>query len=73
MCLRKISLHDLMLIAENLEQVSDLDRMYSVHRYVIYTKWCFPCCGQAKIEAGSQALVVLTELTQSVVYFVLRK
>ena len=68
MCLRKMSLNDLMLIAENLEQVSDLDRMCSIHRYLIYTRWCIPHCGQAKIEAELQALVVLTELTERCVF-----
>ena len=70
---KNIVVSDLMLIAENLEQVSNLDRMHCVHRYLIYTRWSIPHCGQAKIEAKSQALVVLTELTQSVVHFVLRK
>ena len=37
------------------------------HRYLIYTRWCIPHCGQAKIEAGSQALVVPTELTRSMI------
>ena len=37
------------------------------HRYLIYTGWCIPHCGQAKIEAGSQALVVPTELTRSMI------
>ena len=31
------------------------------HRYLIYTRWCIPHCGQVKIEARSQALVVPTE------------
>ena len=31
----------------------------------MYTRWCIPHCGQAKIEAGSEALVVPTELTRS--------
>ena len=34
------------------------------HRYLIYTRWCIPHCGQTKIEAGSQALVVPTEWTR---------
>ena len=34
------------------------------HRYLIYTTWCIPHCGQAKIEVGSQALVVPSELAQ---------
>ena len=37
------------------------------HRYLIYTRWRMPHCGQAKIEAGSQALVVPTELTRSMI------
>ena len=37
------------------------------HRYLIYTRWRIPLCGQAKIEAGSQALVVPTELTRSTI------
>ena len=37
------------------------------HRYLMYTRWCIPHCGQAKIEAGSQALVVPTELTRSMI------
>ena len=37
------------------------------HRYLIYTRWCIPHCGQAKIEARSQAVVVPTELTQSMI------
>ena len=35
--------------------------------FAVYTRWCIPHCGQAKIEAGSQALVVPTELTRSVI------
>ena len=38
------------------------------HRYLIYTGWCIPHCGQAKIEAGSQTLVVPTELIRSMNY-----
>ena len=34
-------------------------------RYLIYTSWRIPHCGRAKIEARSQALVVPTELTRS--------
>ena len=41
------------------------------HRYLIYTRWCIPHCGQAKIEAGSQALVVPTELRRSMIICVL--
>ena len=37
------------------------------HRYLLYTRWCIPHCGQAKIEARSQALVVPTELTRSMI------
>ena len=37
------------------------------HRYLIYTRWCIPHCGQAKIEAISQALVVPTELIWSMI------
>ena len=37
------------------------------HRYLIYTRWRIPHCGQAKIEAGSQAMVVPTELTRSMI------
>ena len=37
------------------------------HRYHIYTRWCIPHCGQAKIEARSQALVVPPELTWSMI------
>ena len=37
------------------------------HRYLIYTRWCIPHCGQAKIEAGSQALVVPMGLTRSII------
>ena len=37
------------------------------HRYLTYTRWCIPHCGQAKIEAGSQALVVPTELTRGMI------
>ena len=37
------------------------------HRYLIYTRWCIPHCGQAKIEAGPQVLVVPTELTRSMI------
>ena len=37
------------------------------HRYLIYTRWCIPHCWQAKIEAESQALVVPTELTRSMI------
>ena len=39
------------------------------HRYLIYTRWCiWPHCEQAKIEAAdSQALVVPTELTRSMI------
>ena len=37
------------------------------HRYLIYTTWCIPHCGQANIEAGSQALVAPTELTRSMI------
>ena len=33
----------------------------------MYTKWCIPHSGQAKIEAGSQALVVPTDSTPSMV------
>ena len=35
------------------------------HRYLAYTRWCIPHCGQAKIKGRSQALVVPTELTRS--------
>ena len=38
-----------------------------IHRYIIYTRWCIPHCGQANIEAGSQALVVPTEFTRSMI------
>ena len=41
--------------------------MRIVRRYLIYTRWCIPHCEQAKIEAGSQALVVPTELTRSMI------
>ena len=44
--------------------------MCPAHRYLIYTRWCIPHCGQAKIEARSQALVVPTELTQSMIIYV---
>ena len=37
------------------------------HRYLIYTRCCIPHCGQAKIEARSQALVVPTESTGSMI------
>ena len=37
------------------------------HRYLVYTRWRIPHCGQAKIEAGSQALVIPTELTRSMI------
>ena len=37
------------------------------HRYLIYTRWRIPHCGQAKIEVGSQAMVVPTELTRSMI------
>ena len=37
------------------------------HRYLMYSKWCIPHRGQAKIEARSQALVVPTELTRSMI------
>ena len=37
------------------------------HRYFIYTKWCIPHCWQAKIEVRSQALVVPTEVTWSMI------
>ena len=37
------------------------------HRYLIYTRSCIPHCGQAKIGAGSQALVVPTELTRRMI------
>ena len=40
-------------------------RLY--HRYLIYTRWRIPHCGQAKIEAASQALFVPTELTRSMI------
>ena len=42
----------------------------SLHRYLIYTRWCIPLCGQAKIEARSQAPVVPTELTRSMIIWV---
>ena len=29
------------------------------HRYLIYTRWCIPHCGQAKIEARSQLVIIL--------------
>ena len=41
--------------------------MENNHRYLIYTRWRIPRCGQAKIEAGSQALVVPAELTRSMI------
>ena len=41
--------------------------MVLYHRYLIYTRWCIPHCGQAKIEAGSQALVVPKKLTRSMI------
>ena len=41
--------------------------MQHAHRYLIYTRWCIPHCGQAIIEARSQALVVPTELTRNVI------
>ena len=34
---------------------------------ISYTRWCMPHCGQAKIKARSQALVVRTELTRSMI------
>ena len=37
------------------------------HRHLIYTRWCIPHCGQAKIEVGSQALVVPTNSTWSMI------
>ena len=37
------------------------------NRYLIYTRWRIPHCGQAEIEARSQALVVPTELTRSMI------
>ena len=37
------------------------------HRHLIYIRWCIPHCGQEKIEAKSQALVVPTELTRSMI------
>ena len=37
------------------------------HRSLIYTRWRIPHCGQAKIEARSQAMVVPTELTRSMI------
>ena len=39
----------------------------SFQRYLIYTGWCILHCGQAKVEDRSQALVVPTELTRSMV------
>ena len=39
----------------------------SYHRYLIYTRWRIPRCGQVKIEARSQALVIPTELTRSMI------
>ena len=36
-------------------------------RYHMYTRQWIPHCGQAKIEAGSQALVVPTESTRSMI------
>ena len=38
-----------------------------MHRYLIYIRWRIPHRGQSKIEAGSQALVVPTELTRSMI------
>ena len=38
-----------------------------IHRYLIYTRWCIPHCGEAKIKARLQALVVPTELTRSMI------
>ena len=49
------------------ENIYGCDAGSQDHRYLIYTRWRIPHCGQAKIEAGSQALVVLTELTQSMI------
>ena len=37
------------------------------HRYLIYTRWCISHCGQAKIQAGPQALDVPTESTRSMI------
>ena len=37
------------------------------YRYLVYTRWRIPRCGQTKIEVGSQALVVPTELTRSMI------
>ena len=41
------------------------------HRYLIYTRWGIPHRRQAKIEAGSQALVVPTELTRSIISMII--
>ena len=36
------------------------------HRYLIYTRWCIPHCGQAKIEARS----FNTQMEKSIVFSV---
>ena len=41
--------------------------MHLYHRYLIYTRWRIPRCGQAKIEATSQALVIPAEFTRSMI------
>ena len=33
---------------------------FQPYKYLVCTRWRIPHCGQAKIEAGSQALVVPT-------------
>ena len=43
------------------------------HRYLMDTRWCISLSGQAKIEAGSQSLVVPTELTRSMIICVFCK
>ena len=37
------------------------------HRYLLYTRWCIPHCGQAKIDVRSQALVVPMEWTWTMI------
>ena len=47
-------------------------RLYTIsHRYLIYTRCCILHSGQAKIEANSQALVVPTKLTRSMIICIL--
>ena len=56
-----------LISSENMERNISIAHACSDHRYLIYTRWCIAHRGQAKIEARSQALVVPTDLTRSMI------